>query len=358
MVRRLSERNLVSESVPLRAGFRGFLRSWSQVSTLLRLNRNAHIIVWAFEGREHTLLALHRLVHRRLWARARLVRIRGQAQVLRSTVVSRVLYRKLTDRVVLAAEEIGRRIPFPLAPGHSRVHLYARSLPLVQEAAPASRILESLHSLRVQGERLWLVVARFDPVKGHDLLLRAFARCRFPAAAGEDRPRRVRLVLVGRSESISAREILLQAQARVGGMLVHEPIPGIDNRETGRAVHVIDTTVPDVLRLMAEAHLGLIPSLSSEVICRVAVEFLLSGTPVIASRVGALAEVLEGPGNRVVAPSEQAWVDALEAAYAESLDEASFLETRTAVRRDAEARFSASAWDALLAWILSPSEAA
>jgi glycosyltransferase involved in cell wall biosynthesis len=55
---------------------------------------------------------------------------------------------------------------------------------------------------------------------------------------------------------------------------------------------ILDERVRDVFVWMRQSSFGLIPSLDSEVICRVAVEFLQQGTPVVSSRAGALAEVL------------------------------------------------------------------
>jgi glycosyltransferase involved in cell wall biosynthesis len=55
---------------------------------------------------------------------------------------------------------------------------------------------------------------------------------------------------------------------------------------------VIDERVRDIAVWMRQSSFGLIPSLGSEVICRVAVEFLQQGTPLVSSNVGALAEVL------------------------------------------------------------------
>src|SRR5690606_1002039 len=52
--------------------------------------------------------------------------------------------------------------------------------------------------------------------------------------------------------------------------------------------------VSNPARLLSQTAVGLVPSLGSEIICRVAEEFLLCGTPVVAADVGALRECAQG----------------------------------------------------------------
>ena len=128
------------------------------------------------------------------------------------------------------------------------------------------------------GPRL-LIVGRLDPIKGHEKFFMLFK-----ALLTEwDRPQPPPyLEIIGQSANLSAATLRLMARA-VG---LSE---GVD-------WGLIDARVPNLPERMAGATLGVIPSLGSEVICRVAEEFLLSGTPILATAVGSLAECLPEPG--------------------------------------------------------------
>jgi hypothetical protein len=93
---------------------------------------------------------------------------------------------------------------------------------------------------------------------------------------------------------------------------------------------------------MSGTHLGVIPSLGSEVICRVAQEFLLCGCPIFVSGVGSLEECLfsasAGSSYRGLdfSSSVQLFVQTLIQAWQESLA------TRQERALEAKALFSLS----------------
>ncbi|MDH4249519.1 MAG: glycosyltransferase, partial [Deltaproteobacteria bacterium] len=122
--------------------------------------------------------------------------------------------------------------------------------------------------------RLLALVGRIAPEKGQDILVEAMALLsrHLPEATlllldkgyADEAPRRVRLL-----ERIAAL--------------------GLERR-----VHLLGFR-KDVRALMGAVELGVIPSVASEVNCRVAMEFFSVGTPVLAFPTGALPEVVE-PG--------------------------------------------------------------
>jgi hypothetical protein len=107
-----------------------------------------------------------------------------------------------------------------------------------------------------------------------------------------------------------------------------------------RDVLITANRVENIADVLSTAVAGIIPSVGSEIICRVAEEFLLCGTPVAVSGVGSLDEVLKLPGFGV------SWRETLEdqsasqiahfikSAYAETP------ETRKARATDAKKLFS------------------
>lgn len=312
--------HLRASELPLLGGVWGFVRSWTKLTKILRAERGVprqpnprsngaagvvdnfvdnsatHGVIWTFEGREHTLCALHRLIHRRTWEHWRLVRVRGQAAVVRNTWFNRWVYTRGADALVAAADVVRSRIPFAaLLPALS-------VFPFCSRFSEAS--LQSLHNVDRKTPipflqntpsidpslPLFLVVGRFDPVKGHESLLRAFGdmASRLPSNSPP-----VQLVFVGRSENVHAHSLISYAAQHWKGDVVSHGSRSFVKGVNGRAyLFLFDERLPNILELMSKAHFGVIPSLASEVICRVAVEFMQSGTPLVSSTAGALAEII------------------------------------------------------------------
>lgn len=117
-----------------------------------------------------------------------------------------------------------------------------------------------------------LVLGRLDPVKGHAALLNLMAR----VWSGWSEAQRPLLHVVGEPANVSELDLR---------RLIAE-------KKVESDVRLTVERVADVAGLMSRATLGLVPSLGSEIICRVAEEFLLCGTPVVVSGVGSLNEIL------------------------------------------------------------------
>lgn len=121
-----------------------------------------------------------------------------------------------------------------------------------------------------------LIFGRFDPVKGHreflavwKLVLQSYAR-QFP------KNKLPLLKIAGKKENLSKEDLVACAESH-----------GLS-----QDVQVLDGHVDDPSMLLSSSSVGVIPSLGSEVICRVAEEFLLCGTPILVSDAGALKETL------------------------------------------------------------------
>jgi glycosyltransferase involved in cell wall biosynthesis len=122
-----------------------------------------------------------------------------------------------------------------------------------------------------------LIFGRLDPVKGHERLMEIF-KIFLLEWKNDQRPR---LVIAGKEANTSFFQ--LENKARELGLVIGEDIDFIKGH------------VEDVAGLMSSASLGVVSSLGSEVICRVAQEFLVCGTAVLVSGVGSLEDVLLRP---------------------------------------------------------------
>ncbi|MBI4425602.1 MAG: glycosyltransferase family 4 protein [Elusimicrobia bacterium] len=125
------------------------------------------------------------------------------------------------------------------------------------------------------------MVARLDPVKGHEDFLRAAALAaqRFPEA---------QFAVAGREENVRKGQL----EALVSNL-------GLRGR-----VEVLGH-VEDALAFMASCHIGVIASTGSEAVSRVAVEWMSLGRPLIATSVGCLAEFADqGRSASLVPPGD------------------------------------------------------
>lgn len=119
-----------------------------------------------------------------------------------------------------------------------------------------------------------LIFGRLDPVKGHREFLPLFKKILETAKTkGEPRPR---LRIVGLPANISETHIRAAAETL---------------RLSSDDVVIQCERVQDVAALMSGTSVGLVSSIGSEIICRVAQEFLMCGTPVVTTSVGSLPEI-------------------------------------------------------------------
>ncbi len=116
------------------------------------------------------------------------------------------------------------------------------------------------------------IVGRFDPVKGHDTFLKA---CGLLYKEGM---KNLKVLLVGFPENISVDEIK---------KMINEN--GLNDIAT------ITGRVNDVNAYINASDLGVVSSIGSEAICRVAMEYMACNVPVVASNAGVLPEMFKAP---------------------------------------------------------------
>ena len=114
------------------------------------------------------------------------------------------------------------------------------------------------------------IVGRLDPVKGH---------YNFIKAAIEILKRRddVRFMVVGKESNIKWSDLKSKIPSELEGYFVYLGY------------------VENIYEIMAESHIGVISSTSSEAVSRVAIEWMNSARTVISSDVGCLPEIIDKP---------------------------------------------------------------
>ncbi len=179
------------------------------------------------------------------------------------------------------------------------------------------------------------LVGRLDPIKGHKAFFQLYASMLALWAPELPHPF---LEVIGQAANLSAET--LRAYASTAGLIEGEHWTLCAERLT------------DLPQRMRATHLGVIPSLGSEVICRVAEEFLLAGCPLFVSGVGTLGECLfsDMAGVNYAGLSEKEAAERLrtilEQAFRES-DRERFLRSEEATRRFSLERMGAELVKAL-----------
>jgi len=133
-----------------------------------------------------------------------------------------------------------------------------------------------------QNQEIWVgVISRLSPVKGHEIFLRA-------AAIVSKRAPQARFLISGEAAQLS-----------------HDDLKTIaESLEIADRVQ-IQERVDDVKKLLSKLHIGVVSSVGSETMCRIALEMMASGLPVIGTSVNAIGEsIQDGITGFVIPPND------------------------------------------------------
>ena len=234
-------------------------------------------ILHVHRGKEHWLAAL---ANRASSLRRPLVRTRHIVQAVRPHALNRWLYGRATDQIVTVTEAIRRQlVAGGLAP-EDRVVTMPGGVDIDRfrpDALPArdSGIRAALglpREVPIVG-----LVSGFRVMKGQQTVVEAAARL---VAGG----RRFHLLLIGQGP-FAAR---VRAQVEAAGLRDRISILGF---------------VDDLPAAMAALDIALYSALESDGMSRVLFEYLASGVPVVASRVGVVPEILEDGRTALLVPA-------------------------------------------------------
>ena len=221
------------------------------------------------------------------------VRTRGSARPVRRHAVNRWLYGRGCQAVVTSAQVLRQQLldGLGLPPQGVRTIYFPAPPPLASSAEALTQRRRAARE-RLLAETGWdaprlllAIVGRAFPEKGHATLLEALALAQ---------PRLPPWGLVILDKRYEDEAPYRHALERRGA-------------ELGLQAQVRWLGFRDDLPLLLEgADWGVIPSLASELNCRVAVEFFAAGTPVLAFPTGALPEVVQHGTTGLVAEERSA----------------------------------------------------
>jgi glycosyltransferase involved in cell wall biosynthesis len=318
------------------------------IQTLFKY-KNKQIFFWTFEGREHSFCVVTKILFPFLWKNKKLIRVRGQAQRLKSNFFSRIIYNYLTNKIIFAADCIKKQVGFELNKNKTIVHYYAKDA-MPQKNYENRFYLDSSFPPIDKNKLSFLVIGRFDPVKGHDYLLEAFSKANF-----KDRFNNTiesQLIFLGYKANINPQNIFLKHLSKFDIQKSNVNKFFLEDSSQKKQVFIIEEKINNIENLIATVSFGVIPSLGSEVICRVGVEFLQSGIPVLSSNVGALPEVLSVFSNLIFnSGDEENLKQKLEYSAAIFLEKNQYILLKDKAKLEGNNRFSSSSYNSLLNFI-------
>ena len=204
-----------------------------------------------------------------------LVRTRGTDRPIRGGRLSTWLHRRGSVAHIASSNIVRERMTtaFGLAPERIKVVYYpAEPSPAGNSPRPADIKKNFLKALGFSRDRMLLgIVGRLYPEKGHRFLLEAINILRM------SHPEVLLVILAKNAPGEDPERPALEAMVIEKGLTDH--VRFLNFRE-------------DVRELMKGMDIGVVPSISSEVNCRVVMEFFSGGTPVVAFPTGALPEVI------------------------------------------------------------------
>lgn len=244
--------------------------AWFRMRELLRRERYDAVLIHRSEGLP---LIAHACVKECVPA----VRVRGDMRAVRPGVVNRWVYDKLLDAVVASNSAIARQLS-------ERLDVDAKVIPGGVDETRFTPYLPNAgikRELKLEpGAFLVGLLGRMTPHKGWTHLLDA------------------------------AKYVLRQAPHAAFVLVIKHGLPPLPEvRERLKADHILADRVrilghvDDLPSVLRDFGLGVVASTSSEANCRVGLEWMASGVPLAATRVGALPDIVaDGETGFLVTP--------------------------------------------------------
>jgi len=239
--------------------FLGFLRQ-GEIDVI-----NAH----RSEGYCFIALAAQLARRRNSTGRPALVRTRGDMRPVRSNPLNRFLYGKWTDKIITSGEVIKRGLCRDLKLRAHQVRTVYGSVDLERFHPFLDRHTKREELGLEEGLKLIGMVGRVGYIKGHRYLIHAAAKI----LRGDPS---VRFLLAIKEEDEDIRRL-----------------KELIARQNLSPYFILTGFHPDIENVMATLDLGIVASIGSEANCRVVLELMACGKPLVATQVGIIPEIIE-----------------------------------------------------------------
>jgi glycosyltransferase involved in cell wall biosynthesis len=232
-------------------------------------------IINAHRAEGHLVVALYKYI---LKKKIPLIRTRGDTRPPKDNIFNRYLNNNLTDIIIVTAETLRESYLQNLKIKPEKVSKISVGID-EKIFSPRPSHLGWKNRLNIGEEDLVVgMVGRLSPVKGHKYFIQAaeFVIKKNP---------QVKFIIVGEDAQIKAAELK--------GMVKRLDIEN-NFRFVGK--------VADIREIISLFDVGVVASVGSETICRVLLEYMAMGKPVVGTSVNAIPEVIQPGVNGFVVP--------------------------------------------------------
>lgn len=242
-----------------------FFKNLKKIHKLIN-DINADVLV-CHRGEMFWIIALDKFIFRRKY---KLIRVRGDVRQPKTDIFSKFTHNTACSHIITSAEFIRKFFIEKVNTNKNHVDtIYGGVNRSVFYKDDEKRRKIRQHYNFKDDDYIVSVVGRFDPVKGHNVFLKACSK------AYKSGLKELKIILAGFPENIKLDD--MQRMIDDNGL---------------KDITIITGKVDDITGIMNASDLGVISSLGSEAVCRVAMEFMACGTPVISSNAGVLPEML------------------------------------------------------------------
>lgn len=215
----------------------------------------------------------------------RLIRIHGEAKGIRDNVFNRFLHRNYVDKVVVSSKKlmcpILRGKPLLVVNGIVDSNKFSFSPSKREKTRKTLGLSEK--------DVLFGMIGRLDQVKGHEVFIKALS--------------------ILKQKDIRAKAVILGEEK---GTKVSY-LKGLANKlKLLDFIKFITERRDDIVSIISAIDVGVVPSIGSEIIARVPLEFMSCERPIVVADVGVLPELVEPSFGIVAKPNPEDLADAME----------------------------------------------
>ncbi len=227
---------------------------------------NADILV-CHRGEMFWIIALDKFIFRRKY---KLIRVRGDVRPPSTDIFSRFTHNIACDKIITSAQLIKNYFIHNVKSKEKHVDVIYGGVNCDVFYKDEIKREKFRNRFNIKKDDFAVgIIGRYDAVKGHEIFLKACGKAYINGI------KNLKVVIAGFQEGISDKQI--------EDMAKHS---GIEN------ITVYTGRVDDIAEVINGCDLGVISSLGSEAICRVAMEFMACSVPVVSSNAGVLPEII------------------------------------------------------------------